>query len=100
MPSGGGTRETGVFAPASTLGGVIALRDRFARELPEMAVRWQAETPPEPRLLVLNERLAGELGLDPAWLRSTDGLRFLVGNLVPEGAAPIAQAYEIFVILV
>ena len=87
------TRVTGVFAPASTLGRVIALRDGFARELPEIAVRWQAETPPEPRLLVLNERLADELGLDPAWLRGTDGLRFLVGNLVPEGAAPVAQAY-------
>ena len=84
---------TGVFAAASTLGRVIALQDGFARELPEMAVRWQAETPPEPRLLVLNERLADELGLDPAWLRSTDGLRFLVGNLVPAGAAPVAQAY-------
>ncbi|MGB9226882.1 protein adenylyltransferase SelO [Mycobacterium sp.] len=71
----------------------MALQDGFARELPEMAVRWQAETPPEPRLLVLNERLADELGLDPAWLRSTDGLRFLVGNLVPAGAAPVAQAY-------
>jgi serine/tyrosine/threonine adenylyltransferase len=84
---------TGATAATSTLGRVIALRDGFARDFPEMAVRWQAETPPEPRLLVLNERLAGELCLDPAWLRSTDGLRFLVGNLVPEGAAPIAQAY-------
>jgi serine/tyrosine/threonine adenylyltransferase len=72
---------------------VIALQDRFARDLPEMAVRWQAETPPEPRLLVLNEQLAGQLGLDPAWLRSPDGLRLLVGTLVPEGAAPVAQAY-------
>jgi uncharacterized protein YdiU (UPF0061 family) len=37
--------------------------------------------------------LAAELGLDAAWLRSADGLRFLVGNLVPGGAAPVAQAY-------
>lgn len=71
----------------------VALQDRFFRELPELAVRWQAETFPELRLLVLNERLAEQLGLDATWLRSSDGLRLLSGNLVPSGAAPVAQAY-------
>src|SRR5262249_12365604 len=71
----------------------VALHDRFFRELPELLARGQAETPPDPRLLVLNEPLAAELGLDGAWLRSSDGLRFLVGNLLPSGAAPVAQAY-------
>src|SRR6201995_151756 len=58
-----------------------------------MAVRWQAETFPDLRLLALNEPLATELGLDAAWLRSPDGLRFLVGNLVPRAAATVAMAY-------
>jgi uncharacterized protein YdiU (UPF0061 family) len=58
-----------------------------------MAVRWQAETPPDTRLLVLNDALACDLGLDSSWLRSPDGLRFLVGNSLPRGAAPVAQAY-------
>jgi len=58
-----------------------------------MAVRWRAETSPDPLLLVLNEPLAANLGLDASWLRSADGLRFLVGNLLPSGAAPVAQAY-------
>jgi uncharacterized protein YdiU (UPF0061 family) len=71
----------------------VTLGDRFARELPEMARPWQAEEAPDPRLLVLNEELATELGLDPAWLRSPEGLRLLVGELVPEGASPVAQAY-------
>ncbi|MCV7401549.1 YdiU family protein [Mycobacterium fragae] len=71
----------------------VALQDRFYRELPELSVPWQAETPPDARLLVLNEPLATELDLDPAWLRSADGVRFLVGNMVPRGAAPVAQAY-------
>jgi serine/tyrosine/threonine adenylyltransferase len=71
----------------------VALQDRFFRDLPEMGVRWQAETFPDPSLLALNEPLASELGLDAAWLRSADGLRFLVGALVPSGAAPVAQAY-------
>ncbi len=69
------------------------LDDRFARELPELAVRWQAEAAPEPRLLVLNEPLAAQLGIEPGWLRGPEGVRFLTGNLVPEGAVPVAQAY-------
>jgi uncharacterized protein YdiU (UPF0061 family) len=71
----------------------LALDGRFARELAELALPWQAEPAPEPRLLVLNEPLAAELGLDAGWLRGADGLRFLVGNLVPDGATPVAQAY-------
>ena len=65
----------------------------FARELPEMAVSWRAEEAPDPRLLVLNESVATDLGLDSASLRSPDGLRLLVGNFVPTGATPVAQAY-------
>jgi uncharacterized protein YdiU (UPF0061 family) len=75
--------------PAET----ISLDGRFARELSQLALPWQAEDAPSPRLLVLNEPLATRLGLDPAWLRTPDGLRLLVGNLVPEGATPVAQAY-------
>jgi uncharacterized protein YdiU (UPF0061 family) len=71
----------------------VTFDGRFARDLAEMALPWQAGEVPDPRLLVLNEPLAAELGLDPAALRSPDGLRLLVGNLVPEGATPVAQAY-------
>jgi uncharacterized protein YdiU (UPF0061 family) len=72
---------------------IVALDNRFARELAGMALPWEAEEAPDPRLLVLNEPLATGLGLDPAWLRSSEGLRLLVGNLVPSGATPVAQAY-------
>ena len=71
----------------------VALGDRFARELPEMALPWRAEEAPDPRLLVLNEPLAGELGLDGGWLRTADGIRLLVGGSLPAGATPVAQAY-------
>ncbi|MCK8645870.1 protein adenylyltransferase SelO [Mycobacterium colombiense] len=71
----------------------VALHDRFFRELPEMAVRWRAETFPELQLLALNQPLADSLRLDAAWLRGPDGLRFLVGSSVPDGATPVAQAY-------
>jgi uncharacterized protein YdiU (UPF0061 family) len=71
----------------------IALDNKFARELPELALSWAAREVPDPQLLVLNEPLAGELGFDPAWLRSQDGRKLLVGNLVPAGSTPVAQAY-------
>jgi uncharacterized protein YdiU (UPF0061 family) len=70
------------------------LDNRFARELPEMAIAWTGEAAPDPRLLVLDETLATELGLDPAWLRSAEGLALLVGRDVPDGATPVAQAYS------
>ena len=69
------------------------LGSRYADEFPELALPWTAAEVAEPRLLVLNEPLAAELGLDPAALRAADGARFLVGNAVPEGARPVAQAY-------
>ncbi len=71
----------------------IELRGQFVRELPELAVRWQAEAAPEPKLVVLNEPLAAELGLDPTWLRSPEGLGLLVGTTIPGDATPAAQAY-------
>ena len=71
----------------------VALDSRFARDLPELAVPWRAEEPPEPTLLVLNTELAAELGLDPAALRTPAGVGLLTGTVVPEGATPVAQAY-------
>ncbi|WP_210651625.1 YdiU family protein [Nocardioides sp. SYSU D00065] len=71
----------------------LTLDNRFARELPEMALAWKAHQFPAPRLLALNESLAAELGLDPAWLRSEEGTGLLSGKVVPEGATPVAQAY-------
>lgn len=71
----------------------IALHDTFVRDLPELAVRWQAEDAPNPTLLVLNEALAAELAVDAEWLRSPDGVRLLAGTAVPDDATPVAQAY-------
>jgi uncharacterized protein YdiU (UPF0061 family) len=71
----------------------LTLGNRFAHELADLAVLWTAEDVPEPRLLVLNEPLADELGLDPTWLRGREGLGLLTGTVVPEGATPVAQAY-------
>lgn len=65
----------------------------FARDLPDMFEPWAAMVVERPELLVLDEELASELGFDPEWLRSSDGARFLVGNLPLDGMQPIAQGY-------
>ena len=67
----------------------LVLGNQFARELPELATPWTAEEAPEPRLLALDEELAAELGLDPAWLRRPEGIKLLVGAAGPG----VAQAY-------
>ena len=71
----------------------IAFDNSYAR-LPE---RFHVRMPPEPvakpHLLALNDRLAADLGLDPAALRSPEGLAMLAGNAMPDGAEPLAQAY-------
>jgi uncharacterized protein YdiU (UPF0061 family) len=46
-----------------------------------------------PKLVIVNERLARNLGLDPDELRSPEGIRILAGNALPEKASPIAAAY-------
>jgi uncharacterized protein YdiU (UPF0061 family) len=71
----------------------IPFENTYAR-LPE---RFYARVVPTvvaaPQLIRLNTGLALELGLDPVWLASPDGLAMLAGNRVPDGAEPIAMAY-------
>ena len=55
------------MSPAPTT--LAVLTHRFADELPELAVPVHAAAAPEPQLVVLNEPLARELGLDPERLR-------------------------------
>ncbi len=82
---------TSTDAPPTVL--AVPLQHRFADERPELALPWQAEAAPEPRLLVLTEDLATELGLDPEELRSDAGLGLLTGTALPPTAQPVAQGY-------
>ena len=59
-----------------------------------MARPWQAAEVGHPLLLLLNSALAGELGFDVDWLQTAEGVRLLVGNALPTGATPVAQAYS------
>ena len=66
---------------------------RFADDLPELAVEWDPTAVPAPDLVVANDRLATELGIDTDWLRSSAGVAVLAGNAVPSGARPVAMGY-------
>jgi serine/tyrosine/threonine adenylyltransferase len=65
----------------------------FARELPGLYVPWRPAAVPAPRLLFLNRSLAAELGLDAASLDGPESAATFAGNVLPDGAEPLAQAY-------
>ena len=68
--------------------------DNSYARLPERLFARLDPTPvAAPVLVRLNLPLARQLGLDPAALASPEGVAILAGNLVPEGAAPVALAY-------
>lgn len=71
----------------------IPFDNTYARELEDFYVAWQPAPVPAPRLLRLNRALAEDLGLDADALQGEAGAALFSGNQVPEGAAPLAQAY-------
>ncbi|MEI2805001.1 protein adenylyltransferase SelO [Albidovulum sp.] len=62
------------------------LPERFFVRQPPVAVA-------APKLIAVNRALAERLGLDPDALAGPDWEAVFAGNRVPEGAAPLAQAY-------
>lgn len=71
----------------------FAFDNSYARLPERFHVRLDPTPVRAPELLRLNESLAGTLGLNPEALKSTEGVAVLAGNLVPEGAEPLAMAY-------
>ena len=78
---------------APSLSGLFAFDNTYARDLQGFYAPWQPTAVPTPHLLILNEALGQELGLDTGWFGTPEGLAVLAGNTVPAGAAPLAQAY-------
>lgn len=63
-------------------------------QLPQLFFSDVRPTPvAEPRLVIFNRALAGDLGLDTETLDSPGGAAIFSGNTLPDGARPIAQAY-------
>lgn len=58
----------------------MKLEHTYAQALPDMVKAASGEEHPDPALLILNEPLAKELGLDIDFLKSAEGLKFLLGQ--------------------
>jgi uncharacterized protein YdiU (UPF0061 family) len=68
--------------------------DNSYARLPErFYARVTATKVKKPRVVKLNRALAELLGADLTFLQSPAGAEVLAGNVVPEGAEPISQAY-------
>ena len=68
--------------------------DNSYARLPEKFYTRQLPVPVSaPGLIRVNRALAAYLGFDAGWLHSTQGLEFIAGNFIPEGAEPIAAVY-------
>ncbi|RKG63226.1 hypothetical protein, partial [Corallococcus terminator] len=66
------------------------LEHTYADAVPDLVVAWAAAPVRDPAVVVRNDALARDLGLDPEALRA-DGL--LTGT-VPEGVQTVAMAYS------
>ncbi|GAA2875879.1 YdiU family protein [Pseudonocardia halophobica] len=75
------------------LGSLFTFDNSYVRDLGELCVPWEAAPAPEPSLVVLNDALAAELGVDAEVLRTPEGVAVLTGNARPDGAASVAMAY-------
>ena len=69
----------------------MQLHHDFAQKLPHLVRPTEGEEQPHPEMVILNEELAMDLGLDPNWLRSSEGIEFLTGR-----AGGHAMAYSGF----
>jgi uncharacterized protein YdiU (UPF0061 family) len=69
------------------------MRANFDNSYARLPARLFSPQPPvpvaAPKLIAVNEALARELGIDPVTIAAED----LSGNVIPEGAEPIAQLY-------
>jgi uncharacterized protein YdiU (UPF0061 family) len=71
----------------------ISFENSYA-SLPErFYARVAPSTAQAPQLIQLNRGLAEALGLDPEWLRGSEGVGFLSGKEIAPGSQPIATAY-------
>lgn len=72
---------------------MINFDNTYTSLAPEFFERQQPTKVSNPHIIVVNDSLADELGLDAKALRSEVGASFLAGNTIAEGSDPIAMAY-------
>ena len=81
-------------APVVPVAPGLHWRNSFAGLGPAFYTELQPAPLPSPHLVGLNARLARELGLDPSWLASQEGVDVLTGNRLLAGSRPLASVYS------
>ncbi len=80
-----------------TISASIRMTLRFDNSYARLPDRFYVRQSPvpvsQPELVRVNRPLAALLGIDADWLESDEGVRVIAGNLVPDGAEPIATVY-------
>jgi serine/tyrosine/threonine adenylyltransferase len=72
----------------------IPLIEQSYAALPELLyTRVEPQSVAAPKLVIANDALAAELGIDRDWLHSADALQLLAGNAAPSHGSVIAMAY-------
>ena len=71
----------------------MTFENSYTQTLPELAVTWNSDVAPSPKALIVNEAVAQSFNLDPQFLTTEAGVRFLLGNELIDGCTPMALAY-------
>jgi len=71
----------------------VSFENSYTSALPELAITWNSDVAPSPNALIVNEAVAQSFNLDPQFLKTEAGARFLIGNELVDGCTPMALAY-------
>lgn len=69
------------------------LQNTYSRLSHKFYTKQLPDKVPNPVLVLFNDKLSDELGLDTEFLESEEGVNILSGNKVVEGVNPLAEAY-------
>lgn len=72
---------------------MIPFKNSYSKLPEHFYVKTKPAQVPSPAFIKVNHELASELGIDPRWLESDEGLAVLAGNEIAHGSEPLAQAY-------
>jgi serine/tyrosine/threonine adenylyltransferase len=72
---------------------MLRFQNTYARLPERFYARVQPTPVRDPRIVKVNRALAALLGADVEFLESPAGAQVLAGNVLPDGAEPLAQAY-------
>jgi len=77
----------------STINTGFKFDNSYVEQLAGFYVPFAGDRAPEPELIKLNRPLAEELGLDLVHLQAEDIAKIFSGNVMSQGATPVAQVY-------